>query len=41
MMEIKPFNISKRAVVTAYEKVKANKEHIELMDSQLKILKRI
>ncbi|MBZ9609422.1 RNA-directed DNA polymerase [Clostridium estertheticum] len=25
MMETKPFNISKRAVVTAYEKVKANK----------------
>ncbi len=25
MKEIKPFNISKRAVVTAYEKVKANK----------------
>ncbi len=25
MTETKPFNISKRAVVTAYEKVKANK----------------
>ena len=43
MAETKPFNISKRAVMTAYEKVKANKgtygvdeQSIEDFDKDLK-----